>query len=170
MSEEMIVRHCSPTLAGLKTGSLFGCFFTDANEMRESIRAWNKILVNKGEGLEGRRYWMCDFAAGWTNENPYYEKRLMTMIQPNVKEIYYNILPYNNETKAAPFPKAKTGYFPFSDFTNVNTSSKSFGFQQYPFQLRDAYCPCTLINQHSAGTIIFSEYTGALPSLPVQET
>ena len=48
MSEEMIVRHCSPTLAGLKTGSLFGYFFTDANEMRESIRSWNKILVNKG--------------------------------------------------------------------------------------------------------------------------
>ena len=63
------------------------------------IKEYDKILVNKGEGLEGRRYWMCDFAAGWTNENPYYEKRLMTIIQPNVKEIYYNILPYNNETK-----------------------------------------------------------------------
>ena len=42
---------------------------------------------------------MCDFAAGWTNENSYYEKRLMTMSQPNVREIYYNILPYNGETK-----------------------------------------------------------------------
>ena len=63
------------------------------------IKEYDKVLVNKGEGLEGRRYWMCDFAAGWTNENPYYEKRLMTMIQPNVKEIYYNILPYNYETK-----------------------------------------------------------------------
>ena len=65
----------------------------------KQIKEYDKILVNKGEGLEGRRYWMCDFAAGWTNENPYYEKRLMTIIQPNVKEIYYNILPYNNETK-----------------------------------------------------------------------
>ena len=65
----------------------------------ENIRDYDKILVNRGEGLEGRRYWMCDFAAGWTNENSYYEKRLMTMTQPNVKEIYYNILPYNDQTK-----------------------------------------------------------------------
>ena len=26
MSEEMVVRQCAPTLAGIKTGSLFPCF------------------------------------------------------------------------------------------------------------------------------------------------
>ena len=63
------------------------------------IKEYDKILVKHGTGLEGCGYWMCDFAAGWTNENSYYEKRLMTLSQPNVREIYYNILPYNGETK-----------------------------------------------------------------------
>lgn len=48
MSAEMIVRHCSPTLAGMKTGNIFSCFFTDENEMKENIRRWNKVLGKKG--------------------------------------------------------------------------------------------------------------------------
>jgi len=48
MSEEMIVRHCSPTLAGIKTGSLFTCPFTDAREVLDGIRALNKRLGIKG--------------------------------------------------------------------------------------------------------------------------
>ena len=27
MSEEQVVRHCAPTLAGLKTGSMFGAWY-----------------------------------------------------------------------------------------------------------------------------------------------
>ncbi|MBE5922143.1 MAG: DUF3793 family protein [Lachnospiraceae bacterium] len=48
MSEEMIAQHCSPTLAGLKTGNMFGCHFANAKEMRKSIRNWNRILGKKG--------------------------------------------------------------------------------------------------------------------------
>ena len=48
MSEELIVRHCSPTLAGLKTGSLFSCPSTSPGEMRESLRDLNSRLAPKG--------------------------------------------------------------------------------------------------------------------------
>lgn len=48
MSEEAIVRHCSPTLAGMKTGSIFNCSYTDETEMRNNIRKWNQLLVKKG--------------------------------------------------------------------------------------------------------------------------
>lgn len=48
MSEDIILKHCSPTLAGMKTGNMFSCSFTDADEMRESVRRWNQLLVRKG--------------------------------------------------------------------------------------------------------------------------
>lgn len=48
MSEEMIVKHCSPTLAGMKTGNMFTCPFTDAAQMRDRIRQWNRLLGKKG--------------------------------------------------------------------------------------------------------------------------
>lgn len=48
MSEELIVRHCSPTLAGIKTGSLFSCPYTSERVLREDIRRWNRQLAVKG--------------------------------------------------------------------------------------------------------------------------
>ena len=48
MSEEMIVRHCSPTLAGLKTGSLFRCPCKCPRQLREDIRRLNRRLAHKG--------------------------------------------------------------------------------------------------------------------------
>lgn len=48
MSEELLVRHCSPTLAGMKTGNIFTCAFADVTEMRDSIRRWNRLLGKKG--------------------------------------------------------------------------------------------------------------------------
>ncbi len=48
MSEELIVRHCSPTLAGMKTGNLFVSSFADENEMRADIRRLNRLLSRKG--------------------------------------------------------------------------------------------------------------------------
>ena len=35
MSEELIIQHCSPTLAGLKTGSLFTCPCPSEEEARQ---------------------------------------------------------------------------------------------------------------------------------------
>ena len=56
MSEEMLVRHCAPTLAGLKTGNLFSCEFEDEEAMRFSLRRWNRILGKKGLRLLPLRF------------------------------------------------------------------------------------------------------------------
>ena len=48
MSEEILVQHCSPTLAGMKTGNLFGCSFDSPAEMRSCVRCWNRTLTGKG--------------------------------------------------------------------------------------------------------------------------
>lgn len=48
MSEELIVRHCSPTLAGLKTGNMFTCAFKDREDMLISLRRLNRLLGKKG--------------------------------------------------------------------------------------------------------------------------
>ena len=56
MSEEMIVRHCSPTLAGMKTGNMFVCAFSSAKEMTENLRKWNRIFGKKGLRVLPLRY------------------------------------------------------------------------------------------------------------------
>ncbi|MBQ7935517.1 MAG: DUF3793 family protein [Clostridia bacterium] len=48
MSEEMIVRHCSPTLAGLKTGNLFRCSYESKERLRAEICSLNRKLAAKG--------------------------------------------------------------------------------------------------------------------------
>ncbi len=48
MSECSFVNYCAPTLAGIKTGSLFSCDCTSKNELILEIRQYNKILVPKG--------------------------------------------------------------------------------------------------------------------------
>lgn len=48
MFEEMIIFHCSPTLAGMKTGNLFACPYSAKNEITENIRRLNKKLAPKG--------------------------------------------------------------------------------------------------------------------------
>ena len=60
MSEEMIVRQCSPTMAGLKTGNLFASPDEDSRALNKSISGYNKRLVPKGIrmvplGKTGRR-------------------------------------------------------------------------------------------------------------------
>lgn len=48
MSEVLLVKHCSPTLAGIKTGNLFSCSFPNDDEMKACVRCWNKQLNKKG--------------------------------------------------------------------------------------------------------------------------
>lgn len=48
MPEELLVRHCSPTLAGMKTGSVFTCPFENVQEMRRDVRQLNGVLGKKG--------------------------------------------------------------------------------------------------------------------------
>ena len=48
MSEELIVRHCSPTLAGIKTGSLFSSEYSSEDEVKIYVCRLNKKLVPFG--------------------------------------------------------------------------------------------------------------------------
>ena len=48
MSDEMIIRHGSPTLAGLKTGNLFNCPYPGKKELLATLRSLNRRLAPKG--------------------------------------------------------------------------------------------------------------------------
>lgn len=48
MSDEFIIRHSSPTLAGLKTGNLFACPYSGEEELLLFLRSLNRRLVPKG--------------------------------------------------------------------------------------------------------------------------
>ncbi len=56
MSEGLLVRHYSPTLAGMKTGNIFNCKFTDSAKMRSCLRCWNCMLIKKGLRVLPLRY------------------------------------------------------------------------------------------------------------------
>lgn len=48
MSEELMVHYCAPTLAGLKTGSMFSCEVEDKAALTRGLVAYNRILVPRG--------------------------------------------------------------------------------------------------------------------------
>lgn len=48
MSEDLLVRNCAPTLAGIKTGNLFTCPCDDRQALLESLRSLNRRLGSKG--------------------------------------------------------------------------------------------------------------------------
>ncbi len=48
MSEEMIIKHCSPTLAGLKTANIFSCEYRSEGELKSDIISLNRRLSDKG--------------------------------------------------------------------------------------------------------------------------
>ena len=51
MSEEILVRQGAPTLAGIKTGSLFPCPCEDREALLSDIRKLNRRLSPKGPCL-----------------------------------------------------------------------------------------------------------------------
>lgn len=55
MFEESLVRYCSPTLAGLKTASLFNFRFLSKESLFLSVESWNKLLCSKGVILKVMR-------------------------------------------------------------------------------------------------------------------
>ena len=57
MSEELIVRHCSPTLAGMKSGSLFSCRCTSQQELTAQLCRLNHKLTPKGLRILPLRFW-----------------------------------------------------------------------------------------------------------------
>ena len=56
MNTMTLVQQCAPTMARLKTGSLFTCAFPGLREMREEIRSLNRILVPRGLVVLPLRY------------------------------------------------------------------------------------------------------------------
>ena len=56
MSEEHLIRHCAPTLAAIKTASLFTCPFHCKEALLDSLRQLNKKLSAKGLRLLPLRF------------------------------------------------------------------------------------------------------------------
>lgn len=48
MSDQYIAKYCAPTLAGLKTGSLFTAAYTDRKELSRELRELNGVLTKRG--------------------------------------------------------------------------------------------------------------------------
>ncbi len=48
MSDEIVIRCCAPTLAAIKTGSVFNWPFDSRREMTEGLRAMNRCLAPRG--------------------------------------------------------------------------------------------------------------------------
>ena len=48
MSEDLVIRHCAPTLAGIKTGNLFSCSCPDRKELTKALSRLNRKLVPRG--------------------------------------------------------------------------------------------------------------------------
>lgn len=48
MSDEQVIRYCAPTLASLKTGSMFSCPCTDRRQLNTFVRSMNHRLMDKG--------------------------------------------------------------------------------------------------------------------------
>lgn len=48
MLEEALVRYCAPTLAGLKSGSLFNYSYLSLDYLLERIKHWNERCWEKG--------------------------------------------------------------------------------------------------------------------------
>lgn len=56
MSEDYLIRNCAPTLAGLKTASLFTCPCDDRKQLRTSLQRLNRIFSKKGLRLLPLRF------------------------------------------------------------------------------------------------------------------
>ncbi|MCI9360654.1 MAG: DUF3793 family protein [Hungatella sp.] len=56
MMEELIVQHCSPTMAGLKTGNLFSCQVKDKDALLSELRQVNKRFSSRGIRLIPMKY------------------------------------------------------------------------------------------------------------------
>ena len=56
MSEELFVQCCAPTLAGLKTGSMFSFPYPDRAAMTADVRALNRALASRGICVLPLRY------------------------------------------------------------------------------------------------------------------
>jgi hypothetical protein len=52
MLDKMVIKHCAPTLAGLKTGDIFNYIFENYQEAQNTIDQLNSCLNQKGVYME----------------------------------------------------------------------------------------------------------------------
>ena len=52
MSEDLIIKHCSPTLAGLKTGNLFACAYTQKEDIEHYAQEFNRRFSLRGVKMQ----------------------------------------------------------------------------------------------------------------------
>ena len=55
MPDEMVIRHCAPTLASIRTGSLFSCPCESEKEVLHGVQELNRRLGGKGLRVLHRR-------------------------------------------------------------------------------------------------------------------
>lgn len=48
MSEMMLIKHCAPTLAGIKTANIFNCRYESEEQLKRELRRLNCKLRRKG--------------------------------------------------------------------------------------------------------------------------
>ena len=46
--EKYLIVHCAPTLASLKTASLFSLRYSSKRDLEEQLESWNRRLEEKG--------------------------------------------------------------------------------------------------------------------------
>lgn len=46
--ERLLIEHCSPTLASIKTGNLFTISYDNPTQLKEVVRLWNEYFKGKG--------------------------------------------------------------------------------------------------------------------------
>lgn len=68
VSDETVIRYCAPTLAAIKTGSLFACVEETEQALHESVLSLNRRLCGKG---------LCILALHWREVS-----RLMYVCRP----------------------------------------------------------------------------------------
>lgn len=51
MSEDLIIKHCSPTLAGLKTANLFTCAYSDREDIENYAGEFNRKFGCRGVNM-----------------------------------------------------------------------------------------------------------------------
>ena len=60
--EKYLIVHCAPTLASLKTASLFSLRYSSKRELEEQLEIWNRRLEEKGIFLLEPHYFSCPAA------------------------------------------------------------------------------------------------------------
>ena len=56
MSEDLIIKHCSPTLAGLKTANLFTCVYSQKQDVERYTQEFNRRFSHKGVKMQPLGY------------------------------------------------------------------------------------------------------------------